>query len=52
MSSEGHPSWGKGATIEEKRKTKKLKAKESRKIDDLIEWLEALEEELEFLKHR
>jgi len=52
LPSNGHPSWSKGATIEEKRKIKKRKAKESRKIDDLIEWLEALEEEFEFLKHR
>jgi len=44
--------WGKGATIAEKRRNKREKAKENKKIDDLIAWIEALEEEIEYLKQR
>ncbi|MDW8045636.1 MAG: hypothetical protein RMJ31_07725, partial [Nitrososphaerota archaeon] len=47
-----HPSWRFGETIKQKEVMKKEKARTTKKLDDIIEWLEALEERIEFLEAR
>ncbi|MEM1524580.1 MAG: hypothetical protein QW372_01765 [Nitrososphaerales archaeon] len=52
MSEDGHPKWGFGETVRQKCKEKREKAKKMKNLDDIIEWLEALEERIKFLEAR